>query len=224
MGGGNTTVVDIGMNRDSDAYYVRSFLIFYVIPGMPYPPRRPPWPPGHGEDATVAVGPVEYLVIAFPGSRFTGEVAPVLAEAVSSGAVRAGDLAFVRRAGDGALAPVDLRELDPEGVVPADTAEGGAAAVLDVEDVERLDRGVPAGDVVAIVVREDLWTTPLARTAREAGGAFVAHERLGAGASGDREVAGDDIITRLERLAELWRRDVLTEAEFVEQKTRLLSD
>ncbi len=172
----------------------------------------------------MAVGTVEYLVIAFPGSRFTGEVAPVLAEAVSSGAVRAGDLAFVRRAGDGALAPVDLRELDPEGVVPADTAEGGAAAVLDVEDVERLDRGVPAGDVVAIVVREDLWTTPLARTAREAGGVFVAHERLGAGASGDREVAGDDIITRLERLAELWRRDVLTEAEFVEQKTRLLSD
>ncbi|MFJ8223936.1 DUF6325 family protein [Streptomyces griseus] len=172
----------------------------------------------------MAVGPVEYLVIAFPGSRFTGEVAPVLAEAVSSGAVRAGDLAFVRRAGDGAPAPVELRELDPEGVVPADTAEGGAAAVLDVEDVERLDRVVPAGDVVAIVVREDLWTTRLARTAREAGGAFVAHERLGAGASGDREVAGDDIITRLERLAELWRRDVLTEAEFVEQKTRLLSD
>ncbi|EGE46389.1 DUF6325 family protein [Streptomyces griseus] len=172
----------------------------------------------------MAVGPVEYLVIAFPGSRFTGEVAPVLAEAVSSGAVRAGDLAFVRRAGDGAPAPVELRELDPEGVVPADTAEGGAAAVLGAEDVERLDRVVPAGDVVAIVVREDLWTTRLARTAREAGGAFVAHERLGAGASGDREVAGDDIITRLERLAELWRRDVLTEAEFVEQKTRLLSD
>ncbi|MFJ7525972.1 DUF6325 family protein [Streptomyces griseus] len=172
----------------------------------------------------MAVGPVEYLVIAFPGSRFTGEVAPVLAEAVSSGAVRAGDLAFVRRAGDGAPAPVELRELDPEGAVPADTAEGGAAAVLGAEDVERLDRVVPAGDVVAIVVREDLWTTRLARTAREAGGAFVAHERLGAGASGDREVAGDDIITRLERLAELWRRDVLTEAEFVEQKTRLLSD
>ncbi|MEV6475379.1 DUF6325 family protein [Streptomyces sp. NPDC051657] len=172
----------------------------------------------------MAVGPVEYLVIAFPGSRFTGAVAPALAGAVSSGAVRAGDLAFVTRAEGGALAPVELRELDPEGVVPADTAEGGAAAVLGAEDVERLDRAVPAGDVVAIVVREDLWTTRLARAAREAGGTFVAHERFGAGASGDQEVTGDDIITRLERLAELWRREVLTDAEFVEQKTKLLSD
>ncbi|NEE27685.1 SHOCT domain-containing protein, partial [Streptomyces sp. SID7982] len=36
--------------------------------------------------------------------------------------------------------------------------------------------------------------------------------------------AGDDIINRLERLAELWKREILTDAEFVEQKTRLLSD
>ncbi|MFJ6146446.1 DUF6325 family protein [Streptomyces anulatus] len=171
----------------------------------------------------MAVGPVEYLVIAFPGPRFAGSVAPALADAVSSGAVRAGDLAFVRRAEGGALTTVELRELDPEGVVPAGTAEGGAAA-LGAEDIERLDRGVPAGDVVAIVVREDLWTTELARAAREVGGTFVAHERLGAGGSGDQEVAGDDIITRLERLAELWKRDVLTDAEFVEQKTKLLSD
>ncbi|MFJ8252553.1 DUF6325 family protein [Streptomyces sp. NPDC094466] len=175
----------------------------------------------------MAVGPVEYLVIAFPGSRFAGSVAPVLAEAASSGAVRAGDLAFVRRAEGGALTSVELRELDPGGVVPADMAEGGAAAVLGAEDLEGLDRGVPTGDVVAIVVREDLWTTRLARAAREAGGTFVAHERLGAGRPGgsaDQEVAGDDIITRLERLAELWKRDVLTDAEFVDQKTKLLSD
>ncbi|GHF73946.1 DUF6325 family protein [Streptomyces sp. NRRL_ISP-5395] len=175
----------------------------------------------------MAVGPVEYLVIAFPGSRFTGAVAPALADAVSSGAVRAGDLAFVRRAEGGALTPVGLRELDPGGVVPADAEEGGAAVVLGAEDVERLDGAVPTGDVVAIVVREDLWTTRLARTAREAGGAFVAHERLTAGGAGDaggESAAGDDIITRLERLAELWKRDVLTDDEFVEQKTKLLSD
>lgn len=210
------------MNQDRDAYYVRSYLILLCHPWNAVSIPAPLRPPGYGEDATVAVGPVEYLVIAFPGPRFAGSVAPALADAVSSGAVRAGDLAFVRRAEGGALTTVELRELDPEGVVPAGTAEGGAA--LGAEDIERLDRGVPAGDVVAIVVREDLWTTELARAAREVGGTFVAHERLGAGGSGDQEVAGDDIITRLERLAELWKRDVLTDAEFVEQKTKLLSD
>lgn len=172
----------------------------------------------------MAVGPVEYLVIAFPGSRFTGSFAPALADAVSSGAVRPGDLAFVRRSEGGPLTRVELRELDPEGVVPAEAGQGGAAAELSAEDVDGLGRSVPAGDVAAIVVREDLWTTELARTAREAGGAFVAHERLGAGGAGAGEAAGDDIIDRLERLAELWKREILTDAEFVEQKTKLLSD
>lgn len=193
---------------------------------MPVSTPEPAWPPGCGEDATVAVGPVEHLVIAFPGSGFTGTVVPVLADAVASGAVRPADLAFVRRAEGGAPIPVELRELDPEGTVPADPAENGAAVELGAGDIEVLEGSVPQGEVVALVVREDLWTSQLARTFREAGGAFVAHERFGAAAVPDADEApeGDDIITRLERLAELWRRDVLTDAEFAEQKAKLLAD
>ncbi|KAB2593356.1 DUF6325 family protein [Streptomyces arboris] len=173
----------------------------------------------------MAVGPVEHLVIAFPGSGFTGAVVPVLADAVASGAVRAGDLAFVRRAEGGALTPVELAELDPEGAVPADGAESGAAVALSAGNVEVLERSVPEGETVALVVREDLWTSQLARTFREAGGAFVTHERFGVtGSDADEAGEGDDIITRLERLAELWRRDVLTDAEFAEQKANLLAD
>lgn len=201
--------------------------VSYVIPCMPVSTPEPSRPPGCGEDATVAVGPVEHLVIAFPGSGFTGAVVPVLADAVASGAVRAGDLAFVRRAEGGALTPVELAELDPEGTVPADGEERGAAVALSAGNVEVLERSVPEGETVALVVREDLWTSQLARTFREAGGAFVAHERFGAtGSDADAEEAaeGDDIITRLERLAELWGRDVLTDAEFAEQKADLLAD
>ena len=40
-----------------------------------------------GEDAPVTVGPVEYLVVAFPGSRFTGAIAPAPADAVASAEV-----------------------------------------------------------------------------------------------------------------------------------------
>ncbi|MEW1612992.1 MULTISPECIES: DUF6325 family protein [unclassified Streptomyces] len=173
----------------------------------------------------MAVGPVEHLVVAFPGRGFTGAVVPVLADAVASGAVRPGDLAFVRRAEGGALAPVELGELDPRGTVPRDAATGGAAVALGAGSLEVLERGVPRGEVVALVVREDLWTSRLARAFREAGGAFVAHERFGgAGAGAGDAGEEDDIITRLERLAELWRRDVLTDAEFAEQKAKLLAD
>ncbi|WP_411082891.1 DUF6325 family protein [Streptomyces sp. cmx-18-6] len=172
----------------------------------------------------MAVGPVEYLVIAFPGSRFAEAIAPVLADAVASGAVRARDLAFVRRAEDGTPTRAELRELDPEGVVPRDAGEGGAEPGLTASDVDVVGRGLPQGDSLALVVRDDLWTPRLAAAVRAAGGAFVAHERLGAGAPDADGGAEDDIITRLERLAELRQRDVLTDAEFAEQKAKLLAD
>ncbi|MFK0097998.1 hypothetical protein [Streptomyces sp. NPDC091040] len=35
----------------------------------------------------MTVGPVEYLVVAFPGSRFTGAIAPAPADAVASAEV-----------------------------------------------------------------------------------------------------------------------------------------
>ncbi len=219
---GNTTGHDIGMNQTSDAYYVLSFPTCYAITGMPVSTPARSRPPGHGEDATVAVGPVEYLVIAFPGSGFPGTIAPALAGAVASGAVRPADLAFVRRTAGGAPAQVPLRDLDAGGVVPTDP-DGGEAVALTPRDLDRIDGSVPPGDTAAIVVREDLWTTEAARAVREAGGSFVAHERLGSG-DGAEETAGDDIIDRLERLADLWKREILSDEEFVEQKTRLLSD
>ncbi|CAM5618854.1 hypothetical protein SCYAM73S_07800 [Streptomyces cyaneofuscatus] len=135
-----------------------------------------------------------------PAAASPGPSCPVLADAVASGAVRAGDLAFVRRAEGGALTPVELAELDPEARFGRRGGERGGRGA------ERRERGGAGAEcagrryTVALVVREDLWTSQLARTFREAGGAFVAHERFGAtGLDADAEEAaeGDDIITRL---------------------------
>ncbi len=43
------------------------------------------------------LGPVEYVVIAFPGSQFTGEIAPALADLIDAGTIRVIDLAFVSK-------------------------------------------------------------------------------------------------------------------------------
>jgi hypothetical protein len=34
------------------------------------------------EESTMTIGPVEYVVISFPGNQFHGEIAPALAELV----------------------------------------------------------------------------------------------------------------------------------------------
>ncbi|MFD4029657.1 DUF6325 family protein [Streptomyces sp. NPDC058637] len=164
----------------------------------------------------MAVGPVEYLVVTFPGGRFADVIAPVLADAVASQAVRILALTFARKGEGGALERVEQRVLDPAGLVSFQPPEGETAGLPDIMDVDALGR-MPEGGSAALIVWEDLWSVPLARAARTAGGELVAHARVPAD-------GGDDIITLLERLAELRAQDVLTDAEFAAQKARILTD
>ena len=43
------------------------------------------------------LGPVDWLVVEFPGSRFTGEIAPILDDLVDSGTIRVLDLVLIKK-------------------------------------------------------------------------------------------------------------------------------
>ncbi|MFI1587030.1 DUF6325 family protein [Streptomyces halstedii] len=162
------------------------------------------------------LGPVEYLVVTFPGSRFADTIVPVLTEALSARAVRILDLAFARTDQDGTLELVELREIDPDGLVAFEPPGTEESPGPDLRKVRALDE-LPAGSSAALIVWEDLWSVPLTEAVRSAGGRLVAHERVPV----DGE---DDVITLLERLASLREQGALTDAEFSAQKTRILAD
>ncbi|MFE7242312.1 DUF6325 family protein [Streptomyces sp. NPDC057582] len=126
----------------------------------------------------MTVGPVEYLVVAFPGSHFTGAIAPALADAVASKAVRILDLTFVYRAEDGTLDMVELEDLDPDDLVSFEPVEGVVSGLLNSEDIRALGESVPRGSSAALIVWEDLWAVPLTEAVRASGGRLVAHERI----------------------------------------------
>ena len=54
------------------------------------------------------IGPVEILVVGFPGNQFNGDVAPALAELVQSGMIRVIDLVFVTKDAAGDVVGVEL--------------------------------------------------------------------------------------------------------------------
>ncbi|MEW1688681.1 MULTISPECIES: DUF6325 family protein [unclassified Streptomyces] len=121
---------------------------------------------------------MEYLVVAFPGSRFTGAIAPALADAVASKAVRILDLTFVYRAEDGTIEIVELEDLDPGELVSFEPVEGEVTGMLNSDDIRELGERVPPGSSAALIVWEDLWAVPLTEAVRASGGQLIAHERI----------------------------------------------
>ena len=82
------------------------------------------------------VGPVEYVVLAFPGNRFRGEIAPELKSLVASGTVRILDLTFVKKDADGVVSYVELDALDPMESSAFDDIEGEVGGLFSQEDLE----------------------------------------------------------------------------------------
>ena len=83
------------------------------------------------------IGPVEYLIVAFPGNKFRGEIAPALADLVEAGTIRIIDIAFVGKDEDGEVAAFELSDLDP------DVREGARESRCDVG--RTVQRGGPDG-------------------------------------------------------------------------------
>lgn len=81
------------------------------------------------------VGPVEYMIVAFPGNRFTGEIAPALQELVDSETIRIIDLAFVSKDAEGEVVGFELSDLDDEVQAALEKAGAEATGLFNEEDL-----------------------------------------------------------------------------------------
>ena len=58
------------------------------------------------------LGPVDWIVVEFPGSRFKGEIAPALHDLVERELVRVLDLLVLKKDDDGTLEAFEMSDLD----------------------------------------------------------------------------------------------------------------
>lgn len=124
------------------------------------------------------VGPVEYVIVAFPGNRFRGEIAPELKALVASGTVRILDLTFVKKDADGAVSYIELDALDPTEASVFDDIEGEVGGLFTREDLALVAGELPPDSSAALLLWEDTWAAGMAGAVRRAGGRLVAHERI----------------------------------------------
>jgi hypothetical protein len=124
------------------------------------------------------LGPVDWIVVEFPGSRFKGEIAPVLADLEERGIVRVLDLLLIRKGDDGSLEYFELSDLDESEIGSLRAYETAIADLLSVEDVEAVAAAVEPGSTAALLVWENAWAAPFGSAVRRAGGQLVASGRI----------------------------------------------
>lgn len=130
------------------------------------------------ETEVAEMGPVDYLVVEFPGSRMTGEGLPLLLDLVDRGLIRVLDLVFVKKETDGAVSAIQIADLDGDGELDLAVFEGASSGLLDEEDLADAGGVLEPGSSAGVLVYENVWAAPFAAALRRGGGQLVASGRI----------------------------------------------
>jgi hypothetical protein len=129
-------------------------------------------------DDVEQMGPIDYLVVEFPGSRMTGEGLPLLVDLVDRGIIRILDFVFVRKELDGSMRGVAIADLDQDGKLDLAVFEGASSGLLDQDDVEEAGGALEPGSSAGILIYENVWAAPFASALRRGGAQLVAGGRI----------------------------------------------
>ena len=124
----------------------------------------------------MGVGPVEYIILGFPGSHFKSEIVPALAKLIDSRTVRIIDLIFILKDGDGNVTTFEFDQL--EELAPFSTLEGEISGLINQEDVAYAADALEPNTSAAILVWEDTWATEFAEAVWNAGGVMLEGARI----------------------------------------------
>lgn len=126
----------------------------------------------------MALGPVELLVVKFPGTQLKGEIVPALRELVDSGTIRIVDMVFIRKDANGAVTTTELGDLDDETYAALDPLVAEITGLISEDDELQLADMLENNSSAGLLLFENAWAVRFRDAIASARGEVVLDERI----------------------------------------------
>jgi hypothetical protein len=126
----------------------------------------------------IHIGPIDCMVVEFPGSRFRGEIAAQLLDLVDRDVITILDLLVIRKDHDGGVVAVELSEVPDDEVADLGALDCLLPGLLTTDDIAGVGAALAPGTTAGLLVWENRWAGPLTTAVAEAGGEVVAGGRI----------------------------------------------
>lgn len=116
-------------------------------------------------------GPIELLLIEFPGNEFRGGIIPELKRLVDDGTIAVIDVLLVRKDADGTVTWFEASDLEDAALLAELVTE--PSSLLGAEDADEVAEALEPGSSVGMLLFEHLWAGPLSTAIRGSGGRLI---------------------------------------------------
>lgn len=126
----------------------------------------------------MGVGPIDVVIIGFPGNKFSGQIAPAMMDLVDSGTIRVIDLLFVMKDADGVVLTIDAADLDPDtgpSFMAINVVQPGA---LGAEDADEIADDLAPNTSALLIAFENAWAAKFVEAVRAADGFLIDQIRI----------------------------------------------
>jgi hypothetical protein len=126
------------------------------------------------------MGPVDYLVVKFPGNKFSGEILPELAKLEKSGIIRVIDMALVIKDTKGKVFVTEAKDVKGK---EGDAFSAFAKLVGEVEwfsldDIDAIAAALPNNTSAAVLLFENTWAIHFKEALINSGAELVDQGRI----------------------------------------------
>jgi Family of unknown function (DUF6325) len=126
----------------------------------------------------MGVGPIDVVIIGFPGNKFSGQIAPAVMDLVDSGTIRVIDLLFVMKDAEGVVLTIDAADLDPDtgpSFMAINVIQPGA---LGPEDADEIAEDLEPNTSALLIAFENAWAAKFVEAVRAADGFVIDQIRI----------------------------------------------
>jgi hypothetical protein len=122
---------------------------------------------------SMTLGPLEYLVVGFTGTRFDGSIAREIEKVVANGTIRLVDIVFVGKDPEGSSVILELDNTDDPRFSSFAGLLGDRIGLMTPEDLEQVAEDLPADTAGMVMVFEHRWAVGIKDAMAAAGGFLI---------------------------------------------------
>ena len=124
------------------------------------------------------LGPVEIVVVQFPGNEVKGDIVPAIKELVEQGTIRVIDILFIKKDQDGNVTMREINELDDASFAAFNPIVAEIDGLVSRDDVQRLAATLNNNSSAGVMLFEDTWATRLRDAIIDEQGKVVLLDRI----------------------------------------------